>query len=308
MSQLEAHMGPVDGVRDNTPENVDMRKFLWPVESLGEIVASAASAAVTALEYHCNRIGVEPTDLSSMFVHYNARLLSGQEGLNAGTTVEAALKAIALHGACREASWPFDPAKIAIKPPAQAYEEAKKFAGIQYYGPTDIVESLALNYPVAFVAKLPFRCLREAGQTGVMPAPTSEERQNDKELVNHAMVAVGYDKVAKTFVARNCFGKEWGDQGYCTISFEIMKVIVPNVTGRLWVIAKPAGATDVTMPTGAEPIAETTASAAQPERLADLAAKMRQEIRSDLQRDIADASKRIQDMMRRNPGGKPGER
>ncbi|MEO8259096.1 MAG: C1 family peptidase [Acidobacteriota bacterium] len=300
-------MAPSYDVRDTAPDRVDLRDTLWPVENAGQIIASAASAAAVALEYHCNRMGEEPTNLSSMFIHYNARLATGQENSNTGTTMDAAMKAIATYGACREESWPFDAARFAVKPPASAYEEARKFAVVQGANPADIVEALALRYPVPFVAKLPERCLREAGRTGVMPAPASEELQKADGQVNHAMTLVGYDKLAKTFTARNCWGREWGDQGHCAISFDLMSVIAPYGTRRLWIITTRAQAGSIasqTETTGFHPAAAppTAAPAARPERLADLAARMRDEIRGDLHRDLADSAKRIKDMIGRKPG------
>ncbi len=304
-------MAPSNDVRVTTPDKVDMRRFLWPIENLGEVLASAASAAATALEYHCGRMGEEPTNLSTMFIYYNARLSSGKENSNIGITMPAAMKAISTYGACLNSSWPVDVAKVATKPSAQAYEEAKKFSVVQGKNPLDVIEALALQYPVPFVCTLPLRCLREAGwASGVMPAPTAEELKKPTEWVNHAMVVVGYDKIAKTFLVRNCWGDQWGDRGHCTISFDMMKVITPDDSPRMWFITKkevpkPDSETSRTGFRPAERPAPMAAAAAQPERLADLAAKMREEIRGDLHRDLADASKRIKDMMGRGQGALP---
>lgn len=266
-----------------------MRESLWPVEQVGRVPASAASAAVTALEYHCNRIGQPPTNLSTQFVHYNARQANG-DAMDRGTTLAAVLEAIKAHGACRDESWPLDESRVGERPPDNAYAEAKTFANIQYFNPIDIHEALALRYPVPFVAHLPQRCLEEAGRTGMMPAPAPGETP----LVSHAMVVVGYDKSAGTVLARNCWGAEWGDRGHCTIPMDVMSVIAPYGTGRLWVIAT-ADSTVAAARQAAGP------QPAQPEKLSDMAARMRQEIRGDLQKDIADSTQRIRDMLKKKP-------
>jgi hypothetical protein len=289
-------MAPSSDVRGATPDKVDMRDTLWPVEHVGEMAASAASAAAVALEYHCNRMGEEPTNLSSMFIHYNARLLTGGETANAGTTMEAVMKAITTHGACREVSWPLDPTRLAVAPPAHVYQEAAKFAAVRYSNPADAVEALALRYPVPVVVRLPGRSLREAGRTGVVPAPTSSELQTADGQINHALVLVGYDRTAKTFTARNCWGTAWGDQGHCAIPFDVMNVIAPYGTQRFWIITTAAAITGDDLSASSTP---------QPERLAGLAARMRQEIRGDLHRDIAEATKRIRDMVGRPSGARP---
>ncbi len=299
-------MTPSHDDRETGPERVDMRDVLWPVEDVGRITASAASAAVTALEYHCNRLGEPPTNLSSMFVHYNARVAAGQEQANVGTTMEAVMRAIAAHGACPEGTWPFDPATLAVRPPVQAYDEARRFATVHYSNPADPLEALAMRYPVPFVARVPERCLREAGRTGVMPAPTPDECQRADGQVNHAMVLVGYDKAAKTFVARNCWGAQWGDQGHCTLPFDVLHVIAPSGTQRLWVITAAEGRKGAEQPLDqVRSAAGTPAPAPAPPRLSDLAARMREEIRGDVQRDLADATRRIREMVDRGAGAAP---
>ncbi len=274
------------------PERVDLREVLWPVEDVGNVAASAASAAATALEYHCNRIGEPPTRLSTAFIHYNARLIAGQEGANTGTTLESALKAIETYGACRQESWPLDTATLAVKPPAQAYGEARKFAKTRALNPADFMEALALRYPVPFTARVTRRCLEEAGRTGLMPAPSDDELQSHDAVVNHAMVLVGYDRSAQVVTARNCWGAQWGHQGHCTIAFDVMNAIAPYGMGRLWIIATPEPASTIGAGT---PIAPPSQSS----RLSEMAAKMREEIRAGLQKDLEDASKRIREMVRK---------
>jgi BMFP domain-containing protein YqiC len=280
----------------NVPDSVDMRSALWPAEDVGQLVAAAASAVVTALEYHCNRIGEQPTNLSTMFVHYNARLAAGQENANAGTTLEAAMKAVQAYGACRDATWPIDTSKLAVKPPPHAYEEARKFAAIDYSSPADMFEALAMKYPIAFVASLPRRCMAEAGKTGILPPPTAEEIQR-QSYMHHAMVLVGYDKANGTVLARNCWGKSWGVEGHCNIAVDTMKIIAPANNRLLIITAKSVAAVTEGPSADAPP--------APPQRLADMAAKLREEIRGDVQKEIAEASKRIRDMMPRTPAAQP---
>lgn len=302
-------------VHDTTPDKVDMREALWPVEDLGDILGASASAALVALEYHCNRMGVPPTNLSTMFVHYNARLLSGKENENVGTSLDAAMKAITTYGACPEASWPFDPAKFAVKPPAHVYEEAKRFAAVRTAHPASTIQALSAKYPVPFVATLPLRYLGLAGRSGTMPTPTEDEMRGEG-LTYHPLVVVGYDKTAKTFLVRNCWGKEWGTEGHCTISFDVMDMICKG-PGRRWFISKPettvapqdsdfipAAASERLSAAEITPSADPPGPAARPERLSNLAARLRDEMRGDLQRDLADASRRVRDMLSQPPGGR----
>lgn len=274
------------------PESADLRQFLWGVENARAVPVSAASAAATALEYHCNRINEPATNFSTMFIHYNAAAIAGTVGQNIGTTLENAMKAITEHGACREETWPFDPAKVAVRPSAQAYEEAKKFSKVRSFNPLDVCQAISMKYPVAFVASLPMRCMDEAGRTGAMPAPTADEMKGS--LFHHAMVLVAYDKRANTVTARNCWGTAWGKDGHCTIPIDALKLIAPYGVQRIWVIASPESVKPQDQPGVA-----AAPAAPQPGNLGDMAAKMKEDIRDSLKKDLEEAQKRIRDMMKK---------
>jgi hypothetical protein len=306
---------PTDFQTASFPDKVDMRQYLWPVEDIGNVFAAAAASAVAALEYHCNRIGEKPTNLSTLFVHYNARKLSGQQEKNAGTTIEAAMKAIVEHGACPESSWPFDPARLTTAPPQQAYDEARKFAGVRYLHPVDFIEALALSFPVTFGARIPMRCVTEAGRTKVLPPLTADEQQRAKEHPGYAMVIVGYDKTDKTYLVRNCFGPAWGDGGHFRVSFDLLHSLVQPGSTNAFFITKPQAAPELGLATphvAAAAVAAAVTAAAAPaesESMASMAARMKAEMRDSLTRDILDATKQVKDRLQpppaplRNPHG-----
>jgi hypothetical protein len=277
------------------PDALDLRDYLWPVENVGEVPAAAAAAASAALEYHCNRMGERPTNLSTLFVHYNARRLSGTEGSNTGTSMDAVMKAVATFGACREETWPFAAGAGTQRPSAAAYEEGKRFSAIRTGHPLDLLESLALHYPTSVVARIPVRCLDEAGRSAVFPSLSAEERQRPDHPV-HAFLLVGYDKRDRTYLARNCWGDRWGDRGYCRIAFDVLHGIAAPGSAAYWYIATSTAADAPTIaPAAMTPAASTAVPAA--ETLADMAARMRAEIRGDVDRDLADASRRIRERM-----------
>jgi hypothetical protein len=258
------------------PDRVDLREFLWPVENTGEVLCAPAAAVAAALEYHCNRTGNQPTALSTLFIHYNARKLTGQENENAGTTVQDVFKGIATFGACREDTWPFVPAAVTTVPPPAAYQEAGRLPKIQTAHPVDLCQALSLRYPLPFAMFVPQRCMDEAWRTGVVPPLTEEERTRLRDQPAHAMVLVGYDKREQTFTVRNCFGADFGDDGHCRMPFELFKVLVKPEW--IWLIAS-----------------TETADTPQPETVADMAARMKADIRSDLQRDLADVTRRVRE-------------
>lgn len=282
-------MGPA-----SLPDRVDLREYLWPVEDVGDVPAAAAAAVTAALEYHCNRLGERPTNLSTSFVHFNARRLGGTHDRNGGTTMDAVMKAVATFGACREETWPSIPGTVTQAPPAAAYAEARKFAAVRAAHPVNPLESLALNYPTPVVVRVPMRCLTDAGRTGTLPAPTAEEQRRTDHPV-HALLLVGYDQGAKTYLARNCWGERWGDRGQCRIPFDVLHGLAPVGSTAYWLLAPAdASATDaigpVAAPGGVAPLAASGA-----ETMASMAARMRAELRGELHRDLADAAKQMRD-------------
>jgi C1A family cysteine protease len=40
------------------------------------------------------------------------------------------------------------------------------------------------------------------------------------------MTILGYDIPGKTLLAKNSFGTDWGDQGYCLVPFEYLDAFV----------------------------------------------------------------------------------
>lgn len=284
------------------PDSVDLRDNLWPVENTGEIFAAPASAAATALEFHCYRIGEPPTDLSTLFIHYNARVIRGEDPkVNAGTSLLDAIKSIATHGACREATWPFGSDAFATKPPAAAYDEAKRFAAITCFRTDDPLEALALHYPVPFAARFPRRCLDEAGRTGILPDPTPEEQATPDAHPGHSMVLVGFIKATRRYIVRNCWGDTWGSHGHCSISFEAMAALCPPESRRMFVVAAPDASASLTSPTAVRPdIAAPALSSSG--GLAEMAAKMREDIRSRLERDLTSSAKKVDDLLSRRTG------
>ena len=86
--QLSAHS------HQSLPRRIDLRGLCSPVEDQGDIGSCAANAVVGAMEYHQRRSGQPTTDLSRLFVYYNARRLADNEGRDAGTFIHHAMASV----------------------------------------------------------------------------------------------------------------------------------------------------------------------------------------------------------------------
>ena len=56
---------------------------------------------------------------------------------------------------------------------------------------------------------------QEVAKTGVVPMPAPGEQV----VGGHAVLAVGYDDSAQTFMVRNSWGTGWGQAGYFTMPY-----------------------------------------------------------------------------------------
>lgn len=275
------------------PTVVDLRPECSPVEQQGQLGSCTANAIVGAFEFTQRKATGRAQDLSRLFVYYNARMMTGAERHDAGATIGHGMAALLAFGAPPEAEWPYDVSAMATRPTEAAYEQARHNVPAEYArvdGVEHLRAALARNHPVVFASNIPERCYDEAYTTGVVPMPTSTEMsQFNSRDGTHAMLLVGYDLGAKVYHVRNSWGDGFGDRGYCRMAFDVFdNVMIPQST---WILGNLAasGAFDVVRPKVELPTIEGGVK--------DLAAKMREEIRGTLTRDldaaISDVKKRF---------------
>jgi C1A family cysteine protease len=205
------------------PQLIDLRKFCPPVEDQLNTNSCVANAVVGALEFHQLKAGLPLTDISRLFVYYNARSLSDAEGQDTGSFIHHGMAAILAYGGCEARMWPFEQAMVTSKPTEACYENAAHYEAVQYARtPRGVpaLTALAQGLPVVFGMFAPQDYYQIAAQTGVMPRPDQVAPQSPPS--GHAMLMVGYDLSDKTYLVRNSWGMGWADQGYCKIPFETM--------------------------------------------------------------------------------------
>ena len=206
------------------PQQIDLRMHCPPVENQLRTNSCVANAVVGALEYHQKKAGLPFTDMSRLFVYYNARALSDTEAQDGGSFIHHGMAAVLAHGACEATLWPFQegPA-VTTKPPEAAYKNAMRHEAVQYARTPrgePALTVLAQGLPVVFGMFAPMDYYQGAAQTGTMPKPNQVTPTQPPS--GHAMLIVGYDLSDRTYLVRNSWGAEWADQGYCRIPFETM--------------------------------------------------------------------------------------
>ena len=207
------------------PERVDLRQFCSPVEHQGQTNSCVANAVVGALELHQVKAGMAVTDLSRLFVYYNARVVSGRQHIDGGTLVHHAMAALLAHGCCEARLWPFQPINVNSPPTQNCYANAKHHEAIQFarapHGDAAL-SVLAEGVPIVFGMFAPLEYYVAAAQTGTMPRP--DQIRARPQPAGHAMLIVGYDLADRTYLVRNSFGTEFAENGYFKLPFETLDV------------------------------------------------------------------------------------
>jgi hypothetical protein len=271
------------------PRRVDLRSGCSAVEDQGQLGSCTANATVGAVEFLERAKGKPSIDLSRLFVYFNSRRAAGRVEADCGASIAGAMAALLAFGAPPEDEWPYDPERFTVEPDAGVYARALKHQPAEYArvdGLEAVKGALARQHPVVFGIDLPSRCYEEAGRNGKMPSVTAGDVEAARQGGGgHSMLFVGYDMDEGTLLVRNSWGATWGDHGYCRMPFDVFEV--GTGPGDTWIAGQleASGAFSLVRPTPA--VAPPTGG------VKDMAAKMREEIRTGLTKDLNESFKDI---------------
>lgn len=210
-------------VPTNAPlrNQVDLRNWASPVDDQSQLGSCTANAVVNAYELLDNQYyHGKGVDLSRLFVYYNTRLLEGTVDSDSGGFIHEALKSLDNYGVCTEEMWPYDIEKFVVKPTEQCYKNAEKRKIKTYQqvnSVTDLLDALNNNRPVPVGLTIydNFGDLDFRNSIVTKPLLAATESEG-----GHALCIVGYDLNKQLLLAKNSFGVDWGDKGYCWIPFD----------------------------------------------------------------------------------------
>lgn len=215
---------PYSFARQPLRESVDLRQWASPVESQGHLGSCTGQAVVGAYELLLNKEYPEKfIDLSRLFVYYNARLIENVVNEDVGAYMRDAVKAVQKYGVCSENLWPYQIRDYSITPSIASYDDARHRKIKEYYRihvVEDMLDALNKEWPIVFSMRVysQFDDLYDYGKdTAKIP------EKGEEPVGAHAMCFVGYDLVKKVFIARNSFGRHWGDNGYCYLPFDYVR-------------------------------------------------------------------------------------
>jgi C1A family cysteine protease len=225
-SHLDLRDHPYNSTNQALAESVDLREWDSLVEHQGDIGSCAAHAVTSAYELMVKRQYPDKFyDLSRLFVYYNTRKLENSISRDVGVIeLRNTLKTVHTWGVCKELLWPYDPYMLYIQPNTKAYIDAAN-RKISQYRSVDTVEevldALANNRPVVIGLEI-FTDFMDVGQDGKVTMPA----EGEESLGGHAMTLVGYNQKDQTVTAKNSFGPEWGNNGYCYLPWAYVEKYV----------------------------------------------------------------------------------
>jgi C1A family cysteine protease len=203
------------------PPKKDLRSGCPPVYDQGQLGSCTANAISGAIQFEQKKQKVTVFVPSRLFIYYNERDMEGNAGADSGAAIRDGVKCIASQGACAETEWPYDETKVADKPPAQCYADAKECQAIGYHrlaskNLNQLKGCIASGYPFVFGFTV-YDAFEsdEVAKSGVLNLPVPAEQTQG----GHAVLAVGYDDASGRFTVRNSWGADWGVNGYFTMPY-----------------------------------------------------------------------------------------
>lgn len=172
---------------------------------------------------------------SPLFAYYNARLVDGSTGYDAGATIRDTVEAVKRYGVCEEACWPYDVARFADRPPARCYDQAATWKVVDARRVSQAVPDLRAcilaGDPVCFGFKVYTGFEKSVtARTGIVNLPGPDEYP----LGGHAVLLVGYNDYEGRFTVRNSYGADWGQGGYFTMPYAYL--VNPELADDFWCV------------------------------------------------------------------------
>lgn len=280
-------------------ERVDLRGGCSPVEDQGQLGSCTCCATVGILEFLMRRDG-RYGDLSILYLYYNGRRIDHCESDDSGLLTSHVMASVIAFGACEDQLWPYDIARFTEQPPQACYDNAHKVEGVSYAmvdGGADAMKAaLSAGQPLVIAVDMPMTYYQGIQAGGVIPSLGGAA---DGPPAGHCMLCVGYDDAKQTWLIRNSWGADFGDQGYIHLPYDTFGHYAWN--NDVWAVGAleklPVGRL------GGASMQEHVASvkAKGPEEQKAALEKMRSEVRSDLESDLDAAKKSVRDRLRGGP-------
>jgi len=203
------------------PRNYNMLKYTTFVKNQGSLGACTGFAGVAAVDTQRVLQNNEVLDFSELFIYYNERVIDGTVNEDAGSYIRTLAKTLKETGVALEQYHPYDVSKFKEKPGFPAYFGARFFRIKNYYRVMNIDEckqAIANNIPVV-IGMIVYSNLFNYSY-GVYSSIAGNKAGG------HAICVVGYDDDSNCVIIKNSWGRNWGEEGYFRMSYDMYNQLV----------------------------------------------------------------------------------
>jgi C1A family cysteine protease len=182
--------------------------------------------------------GVARVIPSRAYIYFNERLMEGTVAQDSGASLKAGMQSIKKYGFCQESDFPYLPGQFRTRPPPECYAQGERYRELKYYrvrSQTAAVKAALASGYVVVIGLVAFPELESpaVAATGQLTGP----KPGEKPFGGHAVLIVGYTAGSSgpsgpgsqgSFIVRNSWGPDWGDQGYFYMPFDYLDQYVPD--------------------------------------------------------------------------------
>ena len=220
-------------------DRVDLRGAnMPPVYDQLAIGSCTSNAIAAAYDYTHASEGLRFINPSRLFIYANERIMEGTALTNdSGAQIRDGVKCVSTMGVCPETEWPYIETKFSAAPPKECYESALKDLVLEYQSVGQLEIMAVMNQPqpkpvvIGFTAYEGFESA-DVARTGIVSMPL----RNESVVGGHAVLVVGYDLNAATYLCRNSWSEDWAMGGYFTLPFNY--VHNPDLASDFWLLSK----------------------------------------------------------------------
>jgi C1A family cysteine protease len=238
----------------NLPKVVDLTQFMTPVKNQNDRGVCSIFSTTGLIEAAIKKDLQQEVNLSEEYLNYAAKV-SGyfpkEEGSNVGENAQAA-KA---KGMMLERDWSYQASWFSKGLPCEKYKNTDSNApaycfthstptaddqakiipmdgiSVNYIAKNtnEIIKFLANNQrPLTVTVSVNFDGWPNSGDVYYNEALRSACYNDTKECGTHSILLTGYDMDKKVFFFKNSWGKEWGHNGFGTITFDTIDRFVTS--------------------------------------------------------------------------------
>ena len=239
------------------PKLIDLSESMTPAKNQSNRGACTYFSTMGMLEGAIKKdLGIE-VNLSEEYLIYKSKALGYFQAIES-STVDANIVSINKGGIILEDDWSYQPSWFKIIQPCTDFvnsdSEAPKICfshngpsknaldrlidskNIKFYykqkNTNEIIKFLANNKrPLTMSIVVNFSAWQESGETSYNEELRQICQKSPEKCGGHSIVLTGYDMEKREFMFKNSWGRDWGNNGYGTIPFD---VVDKYVTGSLY--------------------------------------------------------------------------